>query len=122
MCAWCRSERGGHNVYHRLSVHSCGAGTFENCEHPRRDSRQVAQAMKVEHIVCDECGITKGESNHWMQMDAIEAIGPYNARVEINKMGSRIAGLTDVCGQNCASILLARWMATGKLDKPSVEG
>lgn len=44
MCAWCRSER-GHSVYHRLSVHSCGAGTFENCEHPRRDSRQVAQAM-----------------------------------------------------------------------------
>lgn len=72
--------------------------------------------MRTERFTCDQCGIEKGETNHWyiVVLPPLEGFNVYTW--ESGMPGKH------VCGQNCASILLARWMATGKLDKPSVEG
>lgn len=76
--------------------------------------------MRTERFTCDQCGIEKGETNHWFILFAGAngfEMRPWPDRME----GAYKTSWRHICGQNCASILLARWMATGKLDKPSGE-
>jgi len=72
--------------------------------------------MKMFQVICDECGATKKETNHWWKVyvtrDACLAISPYS-EVVVGK---------DVCGQACASKAVSRWLATGFLDSPALRG
>lgn len=72
--------------------------------------------MKIDLIVCDACGAHKGETNHWWQAYVHEGSFHFAALVE------SLPTLKDVCGQNCASKLLERFMSTGSLEDPAKGG
>ena len=78
--------------------------------------------MKIEKYTCDQCGKEKGEINHWygirLQLDHPGAV---THSFLIQKWQFTADEDSHVCGQNCASILLARWMATGSLDAPKLD-
>jgi hypothetical protein len=68
---------------------------------------------KIEKFICDQCGKEKQSVNHWLEMRILEG------RLETSK-GLGLIGddVKHICGHNCASILLARWMSSGSIDKP----
>ncbi len=65
--------------------------------------------MKTEKTVCDECGRTKGESNHWHQMGLYTQPQPSNNRVTILLGVLDVADfdrtwkfeIHDLCGEQC---------------------
>lgn len=62
--------------------------------------------MTVEKTLCDECGRTKGDANHWHQIGVQKyAMGPW---IELGYIGAHSAvgderdyEVHDLCGQEC---------------------
>lgn len=63
---------------------------------------------------CDQCGTEKKDTNHWF---IIAPVAKMLSIVPLETISPNLisASTTLVCGQNCASILMAKWMATGGL-------
>lgn len=64
---------------------------------------------------CDYCGRHKGEINHWW-LRPTNSAGYYSARglFTLIPWADRVAdqpGVEHICGQECASKSLAKWMA-----------
>lgn len=61
--------------------------------------------MKIENIVCDECGVVKGASNHWLSAGVF--VGrvpkePYAVIIgNIIMSGAEPQELHDLCGEQC---------------------
>jgi hypothetical protein len=72
---------------------------------------------KIEKFICDQCGKEKGQVNHWYV--AWLTIGDHFLEIAPWPTSQHFPGAAHLCGQNCASILLARWMSSGSIDKPS---
>lgn len=69
--------------------------------------------MIVNAIVCDVCERHKGAVNHWFKVSVIQ--DTFDCfRVESEEMHECVG--KDVCGQECATKLFQRFLATGKLE------
>lgn len=57
-------------------------------------------SMKITTVKCDECGVVKEESNHWLHMDVREGDGG-----PVIVMGDPVLDTDfarhDICGQGC---------------------
>jgi len=72
--------------------------------------------MKCEIFICDVCGVTKKETNHWWDVfveqphlsDPIHLeIHPFDAAAEDEH--------STVCGEQCVVALISRFLAKGEL-------
>ncbi len=76
--------------------------------------------MRIETVKCDQCGVVKGESNHWLQMD----VAPFNRsdtfpkwRISVNDEGPAprpTYNRLDLCGQECFHKKLDTLLFAGK--------
>ena len=89
---------------------------------------------KIAHpYQCDGCGVQRtNDANHWWLLDVYQGSlspsdtprhKPYPPFLKLQPWDEQKADEDDdvrhVCGQDCASQLIARWMATGSFDPPS---
>lgn len=82
-----------------------------DCRRANRSSCELVTMATVEIIQCDECGAVKKEVNHWFKAFAAST----NASLMFFQWLQNSPGI-DLCGQECATKVLQRWMATGKLE------
>lgn len=59
--------------------------------------------MKIENVVCDECGVVKGASNHWLSAGVfVGPVFPYAVIMgDIPRSGAEPQELHDLCGEQC---------------------
>lgn len=68
--------------------------------------------MKIENTICDECGVVKGASNHWMSAgvfvsDVVKQ--PYAVVMgDIARSGAEPHEIHDLCGEQCFHKHIAR--------------
>lgn len=79
--------------------------------------------MEVKQVVCDECGVTKGETNHWWIIGIDDepdsgrdqfAIVPGKERWKKNHL-CRV--YVDVCSQQCATKKLSEWLSRPRAEQ-----
>lgn len=70
--------------------------------------------MIVNAVVCDVCERTKGAVNHWFKVD-VDTDGIFTCIAMEHEDDHELPG-KDVCGQECATKLFQRFLATGKLE------
>ena len=68
----------------------------------------------VQIIRCDECGEIKKEVNHWFKAWTSSGVDDMGI-VMFSPWIEKSIGL-DLCGQECVTKVLQRWMATEKLE------
>lgn len=69
-------------------------------------------------ITCDVCGVAKKESNHWFEILAGEAFHAAKLDSVYGRTGKSALGpVKQVCGEQCATRLILRWMRTGTLEE-----
>jgi hypothetical protein len=71
---------------------------------------------------CSQCGIIKGPNNGWFHIFVVKAdagslLGASFTVTHFRPQRNALAKGRS-CGFNCNSILLARWMSSGSIDKP----
>ncbi len=75
--------------------------------------------MTKETILCDECGRTKGESNHWHRVGVWKEGNVTAAVVSVEHLGIPTPALIkvevhDICGQECFHKHIAKLMGFTK--------
>jgi len=54
--------------------------------------------MKIEEVICDQCGARKGKTNHWYRMTISNGFFLYPS----DKSSDNLPNIKDICGENCA--------------------
>jgi hypothetical protein len=67
--------------------------------------------MKIQAYQCDECGVQKKESNHWV-LAFVSTVGGLNFWPWSDISDSRAIHL---CGEGCAAKVLSKQIASWKL-------
>ncbi len=59
--------------------------------------------MKIEQVICDQCGKVKGKSNHWFDLlvnEELKSFSNFN-RTSHNSQGYLKSKVKNLCGQSC---------------------
>lgn len=76
--------------------------------------------MLVTNYVCDSCGISKKEANHWFLLlvllgkDGPNSFAAFPLQQDLS-FGPLAEMPAHVCGEDCAAKLFSRWLVTGRL-------
>lgn len=60
--------------------------------------------MRVEEIICDQCGARKGKTNHWWRLNLTNGFFLYQHEKSSDNC-------KDICGENCATRALQDFMS-----------
>lgn len=64
----------------------------------REKYKKGDEMARKQSVVCDVCGVEKGSTNHWFQIDTNDN---GKAMVEIYRADGHEVGEFDLCGETC---------------------